>query len=212
MSSVRIVLTSLAVDRTIRGVALASVVVTGLALLVSRLPTVGTPFGNEIVPWPLLPCIAPLFITTGLRGAVPTTERVSSRGALVPTALRLVVVVGAIAFAAAAVSERAPVGTVSAHGVVAWRNAALLTGVALLAAVRPGMLSWLPATVIVVVTATVGAPPGSAPPSWSLLLRSAGDTLPTVVGCVVLVAGLVATVALPAGRRPRRRTSLTAPS
>lgn len=194
---------TLLADRTVVAVTAAAVVVVAAASVGSFGP-VGTPFGTQLLPWPLLPCIAPLLLSGGVTGAVPRVERASRRGAAQPTILRSVACAVAIAVAAAVVASNAPPGDITASGSAAWRNAALVSGLALLgAAVLPSSAAWVPSSAYVLVCAVVGVQPGESPPAWSLLAQPSGTG--TVPALAILVLGASVSAAVLARGRPRSR-------
>lgn len=192
-------------DRTVVVTVLIAGIVTVLAATL-RFPTIGTPFGNEIVPWPLLPCVPPVLLAGGAAGSSPILERASSRGPLAPTSMRLVVLVGACFVAAAMVTASAPDTAIGAGGVAAFRNAALISGLALAGAlVLPETLAWAPASGYLLVSAVVGVPPGGPAPWWSLLVQPAEQTAAAAIGFGVLAVA----VALTLERAGRGRRLLT---
>lgn len=187
--------------RALAGLAAAEAL---LALLVNPGGNLPAPLGGAAVTWPLLSCLAPLGLVGVWRHPMATLERTSVRGPWPPTLLRLaaaapLVLAATLAVAIAAPADSAPV---AGDGFAPWRNAALVSGLALAgAAWLPGLIAWLPSAGYVLACAAVGVPQYGEPYGWTLVYRSPRDEAALWIGIAVLAAGLVA--ALMSLRRPR---------
>lgn len=193
-------------DSGVRTLAGLVVVVLVLALLV-RPGTVGGPLGGLVVPWPLLSCVVPLALAGVWRAPMAALERTSAYGPLVPALVRLAVAGALIALATVVVSLAAPAegSPVAGDGAAAWRNAALVSGLALMgAAWLPVTYAWMPATAYVLACVAAGVPEGGEPYAWTLVLRPPEDATALTIALVVLVLGVAA--ALWTLRRPRLGT------
>lgn len=177
--------------------------VLGLALVVGP-GAIGGPLGGLVPPWPLLSCVVPLALVSSLYAPMRALERTSARGPHVPGLMRLgtagaVIAVATLVVALAAPSDGAPV---AGDGVVAWRNAALVSGLALLGgAWLSAAHAWIPSTAYVLACVAAGVPDGGEPYGWTVLLQPAEDAAPVAIAAVVFVTGLAA--AAWSLRRPR---------
>ena len=186
--------------RTLAGLVVAVLV---LALLI-RPEAIGGPLGGLVVPWPLLSCVVPIALASTWHSPMVALERTSACGPLIPALMRLAVAAALITLATLVVSLAAPAdgSPVAGNGTAAWRNAALVTGLALIGASRlPTSYGWVPATTYVLACVAAGVPDGGEPYTWTLVLRPPQDQAALIIALVVFALGL--TAALSSLRRPR---------
>jgi hypothetical protein len=142
--------------------------------------------GVEWVLAPVVPSALAALMPSIVRRAHMPLERTSGRFELVGR-----LVVAAAAWVACVVPVAVGVGELRLVDV---RNAALLTGLALVAvACAPPALAWAPSLALGVVTWLIGVPPpGAAPPEWAVLLASRGSSAAMAVSVAVAISGVVA--------------------
>jgi hypothetical protein len=192
-------------DTSLRALAGIVLAVLALALLV-RPETIGGPLAGEIVPWPLLSCVAPLALATLWHSPLAALERSSVRGPFSPALGRLAIAGALIALATLVVSLAAPTdgSPVAGDGAVAWRNAGLVAGLALAgAAWLAASSAWIPATAYVLACVAAGVPSGGEPYAWTLLFRPDDDAAALAIAIATFAVGLAG--ALWSLRRPRLR-------
>jgi hypothetical protein len=193
-----------AVDAGLRALAGLAAVEILLALLVNPGGNLPAPLGGAAVTWPLLSCLAPLGLVGVWTHPMATLERTSARGPWSPALLRLAAAAPLVLAATAAVAVAAPpdASPVAGDGFAPWRNAALVSGLALAgAASLPGLIAWLPSAGYVLACAAVGVPHYGEPYRWTLVFRSPRDEAALWIGMAVFAVGLAA--ALISLRRPR---------
>ena len=179
-------------DGGLRAIAGLAVAVLAIALFV-RPGAIGGPLGGVVVPWPLLSCVLPLALVSAWRTPTSALERSSARGPLVPAFIRLaaagaIVVLVTLVVAAAAPVDGAPV---SGHGLTAWRNAALVSGLALAGgALLSPTYAWVGATTYVLACVAAGVPDGREPYAWTLVLQPPEDSAALVTAVLALALGL----------------------
>ena len=208
MSAVRVALGDTGL-RALAGLAFAEALI---ALLVNPGGNLPAPLGGAVVTWPLLSCLAPLGLVAVWVHPLATLERVSARGPWAPTLLRLAAAAALILVATLAVAYAAPADSqpVAGDGYAPWRNAALVSGLALVgAAWLPGLIAWLPSAGYVLACAAVGVPQYGTPYDWTLVFRSPRDEAALWIGCAILALGV--TAALVTLRRPRLPATAAVP-
>ena len=175
-----------------------------LAVLVRPGGNLPAPLGGAAVTWPLLSCLAPLGLVATWPGPLAALERVSVRGPWPPALTRLALAALVVLAATAAVAATAPADSqpVAGDGLAPWRNAALVSGLALAgAALLPGLVAWLPSAGYVLACAAVGVPQFSEPHGWTIVLRRPDDAAALWIGVAALAVGLA--LALGSLLRPR---------
>lgn len=190
----RVVLARVAVAGTGAGVLAALAGFEVIVALVARPAVIAGPLGGLLVPWPLLSCLAPTVLGAAWPGPTELRERTSARPPLHAVVLRLAPLLALVAAATLAVALLAPadVEPVSGNGAVAWRNAILMAGVALGAAVLlPRSVAWLAPVALILTCAAAGVPEGGEPYGWSLLTHPADDEVAFAAATLVFVAAVV---------------------